>query len=430
MKVFATKLSDNMERTPEGYLLCRNVPIARTGVLLYTAEEMPGHEADEDGVVRAYRDADALFAPDTIASFEGKPVTFQHPDDEENEGFVYPDNWKDFSCGMVVNVRRGVGSEDDVLLADLLIMDKGTIDAILIRKVREVSCGYDATYESMGKGLARQTHILGNHIAIVDNGRCGSRCAVKDDGKEISMAKKKGFFNTLFGDPKVQRALDEAAAELEKTNTDSEKGEGGGEDPKPVQPATDDGTAAVLEKLDELCLLMRSAMKQGTADDDVTTDSEKEEDKPGTTDTETETTDTGSEAEKAGDEEQPNKTADAAMVHRAKLLAPHLGVYEGDNATVVKKTVLRHAMSDSAVAPTIKACLGKATLDSASVRVLDAAFMAASEVKKLTNNKKTADSLPGASRSSDSSRSFITRQPVSPASINEANRKFYDKKGS
>ena len=35
------RISDNMRRTPDGFLLCLNVPIARTGSLQYTPAEMP-----------------------------------------------------------------------------------------------------------------------------------------------------------------------------------------------------------------------------------------------------------------------------------------------------------------------------------------------------------------------------------------------------
>jgi len=42
MRYYTThSLSPNIEETPEGYLLCRDVPIARTGVQEYLSEEVP-----------------------------------------------------------------------------------------------------------------------------------------------------------------------------------------------------------------------------------------------------------------------------------------------------------------------------------------------------------------------------------------------------
>ncbi len=55
MLYYGTKISDNLSRRePEGYLLCLNVPVARTGVQEYLPEELgldlssfslPGNEA-------------------------------------------------------------------------------------------------------------------------------------------------------------------------------------------------------------------------------------------------------------------------------------------------------------------------------------------------------------------------------------------------
>ena len=37
---YGTQLSPHMDRTPEGYLICRDVPIARTGPQEYLAGEL------------------------------------------------------------------------------------------------------------------------------------------------------------------------------------------------------------------------------------------------------------------------------------------------------------------------------------------------------------------------------------------------------
>ena len=40
MLYYGTKLSDNISLRPEGYLMCLNVPVARTGYQDYLPEEL------------------------------------------------------------------------------------------------------------------------------------------------------------------------------------------------------------------------------------------------------------------------------------------------------------------------------------------------------------------------------------------------------
>ena len=72
MHYYGTRLSENISRRePEGYLLCLNVPVARTGVQEYLPEELglPGN--GPPGMVEVYRPDSEVFSPETIASFEG-----------------------------------------------------------------------------------------------------------------------------------------------------------------------------------------------------------------------------------------------------------------------------------------------------------------------------------------------------------------------
>lgn len=166
------QLSPKISETPEGFLLCESVPVARTGEMTYKAGEVP--VKDKGGVVTIKRTEDVVFDDVTIRSFEGKPVTLDHPDD-----FVTPENWTELAHGTVQNVRRGTGEQDDLLLADLLITTAKAIELVK-SGLREVSCGYDADYAELEEGLGEQKNIIGNHIALVDKGRAGSRCAIGD----------------------------------------------------------------------------------------------------------------------------------------------------------------------------------------------------------------------------------------------------------
>ena len=176
MHYYGTRLSENLSRRePEGYLLCLNVPVARTGMQEYLPAElgMAG-----SAPVPVYRPEEEVFSEATIASFEGMPVTNDHPP----EG-VDVFNIRALQKGHAHNVRRGSGEESDLLLADLIITDPALITAILGDGKREISCGY--TYELCEEnGQYIQRKIRGNHVAVVDAGRAGSRVSIKDHKPE------------------------------------------------------------------------------------------------------------------------------------------------------------------------------------------------------------------------------------------------------
>ena len=139
MHYYGTRLSENISRRdPEGYLLCLNVPVARTGIQEYLPEELGIPGGGE--LIRVLRPEEEVFSPETIASFEGMPVTNDHPP----EG-VDTSNIRALQKGHAHNVRRGAGEESDLLLADLIITDPRLIGQILEEGKREISCGY--TYE-------------------------------------------------------------------------------------------------------------------------------------------------------------------------------------------------------------------------------------------------------------------------------------------
>jgi hypothetical protein len=197
------KLSDRISETPEGFLICEAVPITRAGDLLYNPSETPITAGDGHTVIS--RSIDDIHDPATIASFEGKPVTINHPDD-----FVTPENWRELAVGVVQNVRPGEGEDADKLLADLLITDMEAISAVKQKRLREVSCGYEAEYVEESPGRGRQEGIIGNHVALVTSGRCGSECAIFDHApqKEKPPMTMKQKIMGIFS-----KSLDEAMAE-------------------------------------------------------------------------------------------------------------------------------------------------------------------------------------------------------------------------
>lgn len=167
------RISPHMTRTPEGYLICHDVPINRTGQQEYQAGELQ-LDGDPDRLVIVRRYPEDVFDPAALASFEGKDITQGHP--PEN---LTPENQAAYSKGHVENVRR----MGDNTIADLYIKDPGLASDVENGIIREVSCGYTCTYIQDGNGY-RQKNIRGNHVAVVPRGRAGHDVAIKDAAPE------------------------------------------------------------------------------------------------------------------------------------------------------------------------------------------------------------------------------------------------------
>lgn len=186
---FTTRLGETRFQTADGALLCKDVPIARTGVQTYLPEEID-LEPGLDGLVHVYRTEDEVFSIETMASFEGVAVTLEHPEDGNgNIVFVNPTNFAELAHGHIQNVRRGTGDKSDLLIADVLVKRQEAIDRINAG-LTDVSCGYDAQYKQISPGKGKQYQITGNHLAVgIDRGRAGSRCAIGDSAPTIKKEK-------------------------------------------------------------------------------------------------------------------------------------------------------------------------------------------------------------------------------------------------
>lgn len=274
MLFYASKLSNNISKTPEGYLICCNVPVARTGVQKYLGQEL-GINEKYDEYVNVYRLEGDVFDKAAMASFEGKSVTDNHPYepvDVNNNAMV--------DKGHIQNLRR-VGDE---LVGDLVIKDPNLISVIENNVKREISCGYNCNYEPYEDGY-RQINIRGNHVAIVDKGRAGSHVCIKDSQPErrTLMSKKTKILASmlksyakdaspeelaeaaeLVGEkdecaPEVQK--DEEAGLLAKIKDMFTKGEA--EKPAEEKPAEDEEPSA--PSLEERLAKLEDAVAQLTA---------------------------------------------------------------------------------------------------------------------------------------------------------------------
>ena len=174
-----SRISPHLSRTPEGFLVCHSVPICRTGNQQYTGAEIGISTDDKVTVFRPERE---VLNAKTIASFEAKPITDDHP-----PTFLRPENWSYYARGHCQNVREGPRLENGerCLIADLIISDDSLISKIQSGK-RAVSCGYECSYSESEDGSFEQSNIVGNHIAIVAEARAGAGVRIMDSKGKLT----------------------------------------------------------------------------------------------------------------------------------------------------------------------------------------------------------------------------------------------------
>ncbi|MBO5569342.1 MAG: DUF2213 domain-containing protein [Clostridia bacterium] len=260
---YGSRISDSISRTPEGFLICRDVPIARVGVQDYLGREI-GQEEQPEEVFKVNRPAKEVFDRAAVASFEGKPVTDNHPDED-----VTAENYSKYIKGVVRDVRKGSGQFDGCLVADLVIHDGALVRAIQDGK-REISCGYNCLWVPTGDHTLEQREIRGNHVAVVDKGRAGHGVAIHDNAMERRkkhMAKGnilQRMWAAFAKDADPEEALE--AAKLVN---------GEGKDEKPVEP--EDPNEARFKRIEDAIAGLAAKLDKPPVEDE---DPAKIEEKP------------------------------------------------------------------------------------------------------------------------------------------------------
>lgn len=227
---YGTRLSEHRALTPEGYLICYDVPIARIGVQLYRGDEV---NSDKD-VVEVHRIAEEIFKPSAVASFEGKAFTNNHPfkNLDVNDTLIY-------QKGDIHNVRPDKNRE--FLLADIIVKDKQTIDDIENGKV-ELSAGYDCDIIEVD-GRLIQVNIIGNHVALVNHGRAGNKVKIYDNSinteKENKMKRNADVFAKMLKSFVKDAEPDEIKEAIKACHDEEET---------PAEQAKEDDKFAELQK--------------------------------------------------------------------------------------------------------------------------------------------------------------------------------------
>ncbi len=216
---YGTRISAHMTRTPEGYLIAHDVPLGRTGWQEYKGSELG---LDHDNPVQVFRPEEEVFAPEALASLEGKTVTDNHPPE-----WVSPSNENAYHKGHVQNVRRGTGEFSDTVMGDLHIKDSGLISKVENGQ-RQISIGYDCLWEPQEDGTYIQRQIRANHTAVVPDGRAGDRIAIRDAApgrKEERNLNMGTLFKKIFGMGMKEFAKDAKPEELAEAMEYAKKGE-------------------------------------------------------------------------------------------------------------------------------------------------------------------------------------------------------------
>jgi uncharacterized protein len=356
------KIGPNKALTPEGFLLCRNVPIARTGTLVYMAGEIPS-TPDSTGFIQVTREAGDVFAPSAIASFEGKPVTNLHPDK-----MVTPETWGEVVVGTVQNVHQ----EGNLLVADLLISQADAIRDVQ-SGLREVSCGYEAEYEQIEPGKARQRSIVGNHVALVPRGRCGSTCSIKDHDMKRSLKERLMAVFKTGDQATIQATLDSLP----------EDGEGASASGVVVNVASTGDASSLDARISALQATVDRLVKDADEDDE-----EKKKEEESTKD----------EDPDDDDDDEVTKDSYQTVLSKAAIIAPgvKLSAPTGDAKSATfkdalcgcKLKALTQAYATDAGKETIDALLSGRKLAKLKGASLDAVFNAASVLMAQHNNGK------------------------------------------
>lgn len=167
-------------KTPQGFMICKDVTLAKPMVKEYYAGELgitDGFEPTD--IINIYTPPDVLFGQSVIDGFTASDVAMQHPKGNQ----LNSDNYKEHVIGTAKNVR----AENGYLVADLTIKDKWAIESIEHEDVKQISLGYAAELDmTAGETETGQAYhgqwvgMVADHVAVVREGRCGDDCKIGD----------------------------------------------------------------------------------------------------------------------------------------------------------------------------------------------------------------------------------------------------------
>lgn len=202
----------------EGYFY-DNPILTRTGIFKYTLED--GSER------RELRRPEDVFDPESLASYEGKPIIITH-----DAQVIDKDNAHRERVGTILTP----GQQDGETVRAKIVIDDP--DAVKASGLRELSVGY---YQDLimepgewnGEPYdAIQTHIRVNHLALVAVARAGDDARLNMDSQDSN-----GGMTPMDENEKMNNPTQDDDATVDTTKPTTDDGEGAGS--PPVTPALD-----------------------------------------------------------------------------------------------------------------------------------------------------------------------------------------------
>lgn len=301
-----------------GYWFIEHNPISKVGIFDYLGSSI-SEECEPNKVYKVFRSGDTLLA--SVPTWDNPPKPFINDHEMLGEGFSKIDDRP--VQGVITNPQY----EDGVLYADITVYSEALKDAIENGK-KELSLGYfckfekqPGTYEGENYDYV-QTNMVGNHIALVDAGRCGSDVKVFD--RKCVM----DSFDIINKEEDLKKTEDLASInnEQETETKDSEMADKREAIRKIMAIAAkpdSDFEGGEKEKIETIAKLLEESeyakSERGTANDEEAKkdDGEKAEDKCGKDEDEVEEKKTEDESEekeiKDDDKEEEKKAEDAKM---------------------------------------------------------------------------------------------------------------------
>lgn len=151
-------------------------PVSKVGVFDYLGSSI-SDDCEPNKVYKVFRSGETLLA--SVPTWDNPPKPFIEDHEMLGEGFTEIDERP--VQGVITNPQY----EDGVLYADITVYSEKLKEAIENGK-KELSLGYFCKFEKQPgvyDGVAYdyvQVDMVGNHIALVDAGRCGSDVKVFD----------------------------------------------------------------------------------------------------------------------------------------------------------------------------------------------------------------------------------------------------------
>ena len=299
-----------------GFWIIKKNPISKEGVFPYLGHTISA-DCEPNKVYKVYRSGETL--KESVPTWDNPPKPFIEDHEMLGEGFTAVDDRH------VQGVISNPVYEDGVLYADIAVYSESLKEAIENGK-KELSLGYFCKYRKESGTFDGEEYdyvqedMVGNHIALVDAGRCGSDVKVFDS--RCTMDKL-----DINGDDNLPLKKNEECGNIELTGQNETKDEAMAkyvlvsEVNAILKEAFKWGDGEIDPKADLIAKLLDAKSVEGvvpTTDEDDSDEEKKTEDKCGKDEDDSEEEEKKTED---SDEEEEKETKDDALEDIKAMIA-------------------------------------------------------------------------------------------------------------